>query len=102
MRTTDGAAEGGFGAAHARERDASLDVLVRHLARDPDVLAVWLEGSLGRGTADDLSDLDLGVVVEDGRMPAIAGDPGGAVRSVVETSLEIPAPANAPPGEPSS
>lgn len=98
MRTSDGAAEGGFAVAHARERDALLDVLVRHLGRDPDVLAVWLEGSLGRGTADDLSDLDIGVVVQDGRMPAIAGDPGRAVRSLVETTLEIAAPANAPRG----
>ncbi|MGB3330852.1 MAG: nucleotidyltransferase domain-containing protein [Thermomicrobiales bacterium] len=87
-----------FATAYARERDLLRAHLVAALARDPDVQAIWLEGSFGRGTADDVSDLDLGIVIRDERLPAIAADPGAAVRTLVGTCLDIPAPANAPPG----
>ena len=45
---------------------ALLRAVVDHYAEDPRVLAVAVFGSLGRGTWDDLSDLDLDVVLADG------------------------------------
>ncbi len=47
------------------ERDALFDRLVAELDEDDRVRAVWLGGSLGRGIADDWSDLDLGCVIRD-------------------------------------
>lgn len=86
-----------FAAGYAQERNRLLAHLVEMLERDPDVVAVWLEGSLGRGTADDLSDLDIGIVMRDERIPGIVADPSAYVRSLVDTCLEIPSPGNAPP-----
>ncbi|MGC4105229.1 MAG: hypothetical protein QM753_02590 [Thermomicrobiales bacterium] len=87
---------GGFAAGYARDRDLLLAHIVDQLASDPDVLAIWLEGSLGRGESDDLSDLDIGIVMNDARIADIVTDPGLHARAVVETSLELPAPSNAP------
>lgn len=94
----DGGSRSGFAAGYARERDRLLAHLVDRLERDPDVAAVWLEGSLGRGDADDLSDLDIGIVVKDERIAGIVADPGRFVRDLVGTSLEIASPSNAPAG----
>lgn len=41
------------------ERDRLLDRLVASLERDERVVAAWLSGSLGRGTADAWSDVDV-------------------------------------------
>lgn len=41
------------------ERDALLRTIEAALRADERVVAAWLVGSLGRGTADALSDLDL-------------------------------------------
>lgn len=83
---------------YAQQRDALLAHVVKQLAADPDVVAVWLEGSFGRNAGDELSDLDIGIAMQDDRLPAIAADPGAFVRRLVPTSLENPAPSNAPPG----
>lgn len=48
---------------YASHRDATLQRIVSYLQSDPRFLAAWLTGSFGRGTQDDLSDLDLRVVV---------------------------------------
>jgi hypothetical protein len=42
-----------------------LAALVAACDREPTVLAAWVGGSLARGTADDWSDLDLHLLVED-------------------------------------
>lgn len=47
-----------------------LHQLVPMLWQHPDVLAIWLEGSMGRGNADRYSDVDLYVGVEDGALDA--------------------------------
>ena len=44
---------------------ALLRAVADHYAGDPRVLAVAVFGSLGRGTWDDYSDLDLDVVTTD-------------------------------------
>ena len=54
-------------ARRERERSLLADRLARLLAGDPRVLAGWLHGSVGRGEADGLSDLDVTVVVADER-----------------------------------
>lgn len=90
--------ESEFAHQYAQQRDALLAHVVEQLAADSDVVAIWLEGSFGRGEGDNLSDLDLGIVMRDERLPAIVADPGAFMRGLIATSLEIPAPSNAPPG----
>src|SRR4051812_13184180 len=46
-------------AAYRAERDTLLRRVQQALERDPRVAAAWLFGSLGRGSEDALSDLDL-------------------------------------------
>jgi predicted nucleotidyltransferase len=58
-------------AAYGRRRDAVRDRIVEVLEADPRVQAVWLSGSFGRGEADEWSDLDLHVAVEDASFPAL-------------------------------
>jgi predicted nucleotidyltransferase len=52
---------------YARERDALLQRITDTLASDGRVRAVWLSGSFGRGEADEWSDLDLHLAVDDER-----------------------------------
>lgn len=42
-----------------------LATLVAVCEADPSVVAAWLGGSLARGVADDWSDIDLHILVED-------------------------------------
>jgi hypothetical protein len=51
--------------------DEALDVIASHRFVD----AVWVEGSLGRGDADALSDIDLVVAVGGSVPPAVFADP---------------------------
>ncbi len=48
---------------HRADRDALLASLLAFLQADPRVRAAWLWGSFGRNEADDLSDLDLWIVI---------------------------------------
>ncbi len=84
--------------AYGRERDELLSRIVVRLDDDPAILAAWLAGSLGRGNADSLSDLDLWIVVDDDRILEIAVDPVAFVHSIMPTIMEIHAPEIAPPG----
>jgi hypothetical protein len=49
--------------AYARRRDALLSTLTATLSTDERFIAGWLTGSVGRGEQDELSDLDLTLVV---------------------------------------
>jgi hypothetical protein len=49
-------------------RDEILAALEAGLRADPSVHAMWLEGSLANGTADELSDIDLWLDVDDDRV----------------------------------
>lgn len=49
----------------ARLRTAA-EQIQQAVGGDPQIRAAWLEGSLARGTADDWSDLDLHLLVNDG------------------------------------
>jgi hypothetical protein len=85
-------------AAYRRERDNLLARIVAALEADPSIVAVWLAGSIGGGRSDDLSDLDLWIVVEDDRIQEIAEDPVAFVHGIAPTIIEIHAPSNAPAG----
>lgn len=53
-------------------REAWLHQVIPHLERDREISAVGFVGSLGRGTADDWSDVDLLIVVADDRVDRYA------------------------------
>ena len=82
------------------EREALLARLVASLRLDQRVAGVWLSGSTGRGDDDELSDLDLAVVVRDEACAEVVADRHAFVRQVQGLILaqEAPAPHFAPPG----
>ncbi|CAA9583926.1 MAG: hypothetical protein AVDCRST_MAG19-4424 [uncultured Thermomicrobiales bacterium] len=80
------------------ERDRLLDRLVASLERDERVVAAWLSGSLGRGTADAWSDVDVWVVVADAEAANVIEALPAFVAAVAHPVLVLEAPANAPPG----
>lgn len=83
---------------HREDRDRLLDHLTAALLSDSRVRAVWLWGSFGRGEADDLSDLDPWIVVDD----AFVGEMGYALRHYARQTENFltggEAPQNGPPG----
>ena len=50
---------------HAAHRDRMLEIAVETLTADERFVAAWLGGSFGRDEQDDLSDIDLSIVVVD-------------------------------------
>jgi predicted nucleotidyltransferase len=84
------------------ERQHLLERIIALLENDERVVAAWLGGSLGRKAADDLSDLDLWVVVADQYCQTICTDRQNYVAAVqTETTkpiLKLESPFNAPPG----
>jgi hypothetical protein len=52
-------------AMYGANRDALLQHIIAVLSTDERFVAAWLTGSLARGEGDELSDLDLSVVVSD-------------------------------------
>ena len=51
---------------YAAQRARLLDQITQSLSGDPRFVAAWLSGSVARGEADDVSDLDLTVVISKG------------------------------------
>lgn len=80
------------------EREALLSRIETVLRADERVVAAWLAGSLGRGDADALSDIDLWIVVADDVMGAVSASPRRFVSGIVAPCLVIDVPRNAPPG----
>jgi predicted nucleotidyltransferase len=85
---------------HARraERDILLERATALLMDDARVVAAWLFGSLGREDADDLSDIDLRVVVADRYSEAINATRREYVERLGKPLLIEEAPGNAPVG----
>ncbi len=83
---------------HAAERAAWLAAVTPLLDGDPRITAAWLFGSLGRGDSDELSDIDLFIIVEDEHHEAIVGDRYGYMAQLGEPLLILEAPQNWPPG----
>lgn len=68
------------GPAAARSRG----VLLEPLQSSPDVIAAWEQGSAGFGRADLASDVDLVVLVRDGRTESVLDELDEAVRARLE------------------
>src|SRR3989442_185935 len=83
---------------HRAERDALLQRATDLLRDDPRVVAAWLFGSLGRGHEDDLSDLDLWVVVGDEWIDTFIGERRPYASQLGPPLLLVEAPQNAPAG----
>lgn len=62
-------------AEYAAARDALLEQITATLQADSRFLAAWLGGSFGRGEADEVSDIDLFVVVADAEARALCAYP---------------------------
>lgn len=75
-----------------------LNGIQRALEVHPHVIAAWLSGSRGRGTADNLSDIDIWLAIEDDAVESIAADPLAFVHAIAPTIMHIQAPSIAPPG----
>lgn len=80
------------------DRDRLCTQITDALSQHPHVVDAWFEGSIGREHADDLSDLDLGVVVHDAAIGAIIVDPVAFVTAITPIILEIHAAALNPQG----
>jgi len=81
----------------AAERRALLERAVTLLNNDERVVAAWLYGSLGRGTEDALSDIDLWVVVQDEHIEAVRDKRHEYAAALDNPLLVVDAPQNAPP-----
>jgi predicted nucleotidyltransferase len=57
----------------AREREQTLDALKAFVAGEPRIEGLWLQGSLARGDADPLSDIDAYLAVEDAALDEVFG-----------------------------
>lgn len=75
--------------SYPQQRDRLLDTISASLANDPRFSAVWLDGSLGRGDADAVSDLDLTVVVADAHASQLCAQPERATARPPEARLAL-------------
>lgn len=80
------------------ERDQLLAEVDRRLREDKRVVAAWLHGSLGRGQADQWSDIDIWVVVEDDFLPELVANRHAEAAKVGEPILTVEANRNGAPG----
>ena len=80
------------------EREALLARITQKLDGDDRIAAAWLFGSAGRGEADDLSDLDLRVIVFDEHIGGICARRQAYTAQAGEAVLFAEAPQNRPAG----
>lgn len=83
--------------AYRNERDAWLLHTRQMLEKDSRVAAAWLFGSLGRGAADDLSDVDIFVVLDDACADAVMAQRQEHICACENPLLLLDAPQNRPP-----
>ncbi len=95
--TADEAAKNALRTRRA-ERESLLGRITRTLEDDDRIAAAWLFGSMGCGEADDLSDLDLRVIVADEHIEAVCADRRAYTAQVGEAVLFAEAPQNRPAG----
>jgi predicted nucleotidyltransferase len=65
-----------------REREKALDALISLVADDPRVDGLWLQGSLARGDADQLSDIDAYLSVKDEALNEVFAERSSIVSSI--------------------
>jgi predicted nucleotidyltransferase len=85
-------------ARQAVRRDAWLREVAHELEEDDRMLAAWLVGSLGDGSADELSDIDMVVVIDERYAEAVLSHPAEEVARFGETVWSQSVPGNAPSG----
>jgi predicted nucleotidyltransferase len=78
------------------ERQKLLERIAPVLEKDARVVAAWLFGSIGRGEADELSDLDIWIVVADHAIEDIKKQRNKLVSQIGTPQLVVEAPQNAP------
>jgi predicted nucleotidyltransferase len=72
------------------EQEALIDAIRRVLEADPDVQALWLAGSLGRGGGDAFSDVDTLVLAADGKLGAVMGRYAADISPIAAPALVNP------------
>ncbi|HUX85533.1 MAG TPA: hypothetical protein VMW65_00900 [Chloroflexota bacterium] len=77
-------------AEHGRERDRLLERIEQVLTGDERVGAAWMSGSLGRGSDDAWSDLDLHVAINDAQYEAFLAERPILYASVGRSVLSQP------------
>jgi predicted nucleotidyltransferase len=85
-------------AQQAAHRDAWLRDIAQSLANDERFVAAWLVGSFGNGSADELSDIDIVVVIEDSHADAVLEHAIQEIARFGETVWLQEVPGNAPSG----
>ncbi len=78
------------------QREQTLEAVTHLLQNDERCVAAWLFGSVGRGTDDELSDLDIWIVVRDADCPAIVAERRAFVSQIAPPIHIQEAPQNAP------
>ncbi|MCA9875436.1 MAG: nucleotidyltransferase domain-containing protein [Anaerolineales bacterium] len=78
------------------DREKLQKHIVECLQNDARVVASWLFGSLGRGDADELSDIDIWVVVADEHIQDVVTHQQHFVSQVKQPVFYVEAPQNAP------
>lgn len=78
------------------ESEELLRQITKYLDNDPRVMAAWLFGSLGRGDADELSDIDIFVVVTDECLQDVVTQRQQFVTQIGKIVFFVEAPQNAP------
>jgi len=85
-------------AEYASERDQLMRVLGERVVEDPRIAAAWVYGSLGRGDEDELSDIDVRLVVHAKDFPTVLDERYAFVSTVGDVIMLQEAPQNRPPG----
>lgn len=80
------------------DRDALLGRLGPVVAADSRITAAWVGGSIGRNSADALSDIDLHLAVDDRHIDIVASHRRQFPALIEEPLLLMDAPQNSPPG----
>jgi hypothetical protein len=83
---------------HRVDRDSLLARIIAALEADQRVAAAWLTGSLGKGNADEWSDIDLWIGVDDVALSDVLATQTQIVSAVGTPILIEEAPQNAPAG----
>lgn len=83
--------------AYQQEREAWLSHAHKMLEQDARVVAAWLFGSQGRGTADELSDVDLFIVLADDCAHTVMNARQQHIAALQTPLLILDAPQNRPP-----
>ncbi len=83
---------------YQRQRDILLQRILSQLQQDRRITAAWLVGSLGRGNGDELSDLDLWLMVTQDSITQLVHERRSFVAQFGDPVLYVEAPQNGPDG----